>query len=208
MELDQIIDMVELALITSPTSFEDAANGSVKGADWCADRMPESWIIACLMKAAQEKGIAAVPEVRIRHDIQYFESGGESIRPERMPDLQRGGAKIDLLLGDESSLNGHIHLRVALEIKGPKSNWQQFQTDISRLRQLKAVVNGGDQALIFAYVTCPLLVTERERDAKQLEQYTGLNLSQFRVSSALRDSPAPDGARRSYVFMHIIRGNE
>jgi hypothetical protein len=160
------------------------------------------------MQAAQRVGIAAVPEVRVRHDIEYFETGGGSIHPDTLPGLKKGGAKIDLVLGDKSRLPGHLHLRVALEIKGPKSNWRQFRGGIDRLRELHSVASEEDQAMIFAYVACPLLDAEREADAKLLEQSTGLALSQFRVSSAAQDSCATNGKYRSHVYMHVMRGTK
>src|SRR5712664_1307752 len=156
MELDSIIDRVEQTLVASATSFEAAAN-------WSADRMPESWIVACLMQACQEIGIAAMPEVRARHDLERFESGGKAITLENVPDL-KAGAKIDLFLAEQSALPGKLRLRVAMEIKGPKSPWEQFHLDIDRLRQLGSVISSNDQASIFAYVSCPLLETEREED--------------------------------------------
>lgn len=54
-------------------------------------------------------------------------------------------------------------MRAALEVKGPKSSWQQFRTDIERLRQIRKVMNGKDQAAVFVYVTCPLSKAEREQ---------------------------------------------
>ena len=101
---------------------------------------------------------------------------------------------------------GHLHLRAALEIKGPKSNCQQFRGDIDRLLELRTVVYEEDQAMIFAYVTCPLRDTEREADAELVEQSTGLTLSQFRIRSAVQDSCPTNGKRRSHIYMHIISG--
>jgi len=197
MELDSIIDMLRQTLAASPTSFEAAAN-------WSADRMPESWIVACLMQACQEVGIAAMPEVRARHDLERFESGGKVITLENVPAL-KAGAKIDLFLGEQSSLPGKLRLRVAMEIKGPKSPWEQFHLDIERLRHFRSVISSKDQAVIFAYVSCPLLETEREEDARKLVQHTRMKLSQFRVSSARQST---DGARRARVYMHIIHGTK
>ena len=208
MELDKIIDFIEQALIIAPISFEAAANGEIRGTEWCADRMPESWIVAQVMQAAHHYGIAAVPEVRIRHDIEYFVSDGKRIQPDSLPNLKKGGAKIDLILGDESHFPGYLHLRVALEIKGPKSSWQQFRNDIERLRELHAVASEEGQAMVFAYVTCPLLDSEIDSDAKLLEQSTGIALSKFRIRVAAQDSCATNGKYRCRIYMHIMRGTK
>jgi hypothetical protein len=140
----------------------------------------------------------------VRQDLEYFESGGKKINPEDVLELK--GARIDLVIGEQSSLSGIMRLRAATKIKGPKSNWRQFGSDIDRLRHLTRAMSGRDQVLIFAYVSCPLLETEREEHDRKLEQATGLKLSQFRLSSARQSSRATDGARRAHVYMHAISG--
>jgi hypothetical protein len=203
MHINQIINLIEHALVSAPGSFEAAANGPVEGVNWGSDRMPESWIAAILMQAAHEQGLASLPEVRIKHDVQYFESGGRALSPEDFPGLTAGGAKIDLFIGNRSSLPGLMRLRVALELKGPKSNWQQFHSDLQRLRQIQQVVSGEDQAQVFAYITCPLLNEEREKHDRDLEHSTGLKLSDFKVLESLCGSIYT--GRRAYVFMHLVR---
>lgn len=206
MKLDQIIDAIELGLISSPTSFEAVANGGVTGVDWGADRMPESWVVASVMQEVQKIGIAAVPEVKIKDQIGWFETGGAGIDANQLPNLKQGGAKIDLVLGDKSPIDGkRLHFRVAIEIKGPKSNWQQFRGDIDRIHELQSILHDEEQAVIFAYVTCPLTVEGQEAEAKKLAHCTGLELAQFRIGSAVTCC-VTNNAWRSYVYMYIIRG--
>jgi hypothetical protein len=129
---------------------------------------------------------------------------GAACAPKDFPDL--GGAKrIDLFLGDRSSLPGLIRLRVVLELKGPKSAWPGFLDDLARLRQIKQVVSGEEQAAVFAYLTCPLLDGEREKHDRQLEKWTNLKLSDFKVLDCLRNCVATDGVRRASVYIHILR---
>jgi hypothetical protein len=205
MEVKEIINIMEHALVSAPGTFEAIANGPVEGVNWCADRMPESWITAALMQAAHGHGLAALPEVRIRHDVPYFESCGRSLRPEDFPLLAEAGAKIDIFLGDRSSVPGLIRLRVAIEVKGPKSNWGQFHTDLERLREIRKVVSGEDQAVVFAYVTCPMLDDERQQHDRKLEDVTGLKLANFKVLPSLRRSLEEDGVvRRTLVYIHVL----
>lgn len=205
MHIDQIINLIEHALVSAAGSFETAANGLVEGVNWCADRMPESWIVSVLMRAAQEQGLAAFPEVRIKQDVEYFESGGQILRPEYFPNLLKGTAKIDLFLGDQSLLSGRMRLRVALELKGPKSNWQHFHADLERLREIKKKVNGEDQAVIFAYLTCPLLDGDQQKnEERKLEISTDLELKDFTVLRSLRNNIGTDGRKCVFVYMHIL----
>lgn len=206
LDTDEIISILEKALASAASSFEAVANGPVQGADWCADRMPESWIIAILMQAFHAHGLSALPEVRIRHDAQFFESGGHPFDPEKhFPELHRAGAKIDLFVGDRSELSPEIiHLRVALEVKGPKSNWQQFRADLERLRQIRNVANGKDQAAIFAYVTCPLSEAEQELDGRKLEESTGLKLrDDFEILNC--SCRHMDAGTRVLAYIHAIK---
>jgi hypothetical protein len=130
MELSQILSTIEQALVASPTSYEAVANGPVKGVNWDASYMPESWVVACIMQSLHRKDVAAVPEVSLRHDLQSFESGGRVLTADDVPDLKKRGAKVDLIIGEKSSVPEAMRLRVVIEIKGPRSNWQQFQSDI------------------------------------------------------------------------------
>ncbi|HYA42425.1 MAG TPA: hypothetical protein VEF34_14050 [Syntrophobacteraceae bacterium] len=204
-DIEDIIGFVKHALISAPGSFEAVANGPVEGAGWCADRMPESWIIAILMQTLHREGLSALPEVRIRHDAEYFESGGQRLDPVRhFPALYQAGAKIDLFVGDESELSSDlIRLRAILEVKGPKSNWQQFHADLDRLRQIRKVAKGKEQAAIFAYVTCPLSKAERELDGRKLEESMGLELTDFQILKCSCKTIEPD--RFPLVYIHAVK---
>lgn len=150
MDTSALVSLFENALLSAPGAFEDAAS------PWRTDRMPESWLTYMIMQEASRQGLAVFPEVRIRHDVQVFLSGGQILSPEKFPDLAKAGAKIDLFVGERMPKGSAIPLRAALELKGPKSNWNAFRSDIDRLRQIRSVANGNDQVVVFAYVTCPL----------------------------------------------------
>lgn len=142
--------------------------------------------------------------MRIRHDAEFFESGGRRVDPKRcFPELHEAGAKIDLFIGDRSELSSDlIRLRAALEVKGPKSSWQQFRADIERLRQIRRVMNGKDQAAVFVYVTCPLSKEERKQDGWKLEESTGLRLLDFKILDCSSPNMEPD--RRVFAYIHVI----
>jgi hypothetical protein len=202
MLISELINIIHTSLAKAPGYFESAANGTVKDAYWCAERMPESWMAAVLMQDLQEQGIGAIPEVRINHDIQWFMSGGKVMNAEDFPDLKN--AKIDLFAADESEQPGFMRLRIAVELKGPKSNWQQLIDDLNRLRHMKKVVNGDDQALVFAYVSCPMLDSELPQHDQKFEKETGLKLADYNIKRALRKSLSRDGDRYSYVYLHVV----
>lgn len=208
MKLDRLLETIESTLITCPGSFENVANGGTyKNKTWHADRMPESWIVACLMNSASEVGLAAIPEVRAKHDINAFKSGGGAIQSESLPGLSRVNAKIDLVLAEHSKTNDEMNIRVAMEVKGPKSNWNEFKADIDRIAELSRVMVSDEQAAVFVYVTAPLSEREQREEYLQLIKSTGRAESEFRVSKC-RNEDANDGVTRcSYAYMHVIRVN-
>jgi hypothetical protein len=206
MKLAQILSTIEKALVASPTSYEAIANGSVKGVNWDASYMPESWIVASIMRALHEKNMAAVPEVNVRNDLESFESGGKRLTANEVPNLKKRGARIDLIIAEKSSVLDAMRLRVVVEIKGPQSNWQQFQSDIDRLRHFRKVLASDDQAVVFAYVSGPLTKSEYEKELHDLLQATSLQLSEFKISTASKKSMRPDRGSKSYIFMHVLRG--
>ncbi len=202
MEISDILNIIENSLMSAPTYFESVANGRAVDVNWTSDRMPESWIVMLLMQDLHRHGLAAFPEVQINHDLQYFESNGQSLQSETLPDLK--GAKIDLFVCDRSSIVGNLQLRVAVEIKGPKSKWGSLKADIDRLKALKVVAAGADQKFLFAYVSCPISFAAKESHDKQLVQATGLELHNFKVLPAHGVSLTTQVVSRAYIYIHYF----
>lgn len=202
MLIQELIELIQTSLASAPGYFEAAANGTVKDAYWCADRMPESWLVAILMQDLHKQGIGAIPEVQINHDVQWFTSGREAMRAEDFPGLKN--AKIDLFIADESEKPDSMRLRIALELKGPKSNWQSLRGDLDRLEHMKRVLKGEDQAFVFAYVSQPMQESEILQHDQRLEKETGLKITDFKIRRALRKSLSREGESYSYVYLHVV----
>jgi len=209
--IGQIIEIAKHGLVSSATSFEAIANGRVPMTAWGADRMPEAWILASMMRAAHDNQFAAIPEVRIRHDMPWFTTGqGEAERrlePDDFPALRDAGAKIDLILGEESAIPDCTRVRLAMEIKGPKANWDAFARDLHRLQHLRQVINRQDEAVVFAYVTCPLTPAQQAAELATACRLMQLQPQDFVVVPALRFSVYANNQQpdvRSYVFLHVL----
>lgn len=200
MDTIDIVRIIESSLISTPSYFESVANGRSVDVNWTSDRMPESWIVMLLMQDIHRHGLAAFPEVRINHDLEYFESEGVALNSNNLSDLS--GAKIDLFVCDRSPIFGKLQLRVALEIKGPKSNWNSLKADILRLQALKEATNGTSHAFLFIYVSCPLSMQAKESHDKNLEQATGVNLSEFKVIPTLGVSLTTEAVSRAYLYIY------
>lgn len=212
--LDQVIAIIQSGLVQSASSFEASANGRTPTPGWGADRMPESWIAACIMRVAHENQLAAVPEVRINpnpdnDDIHWFTTGqGEQERrltPQDFPNLMVGHARharIDLVIADVSAIPECMRVRAAMEIKGPKANWAVFPPDLARCQELRTVINDDDQAVLFVYVTCPLTPAEHAAGLVTMCNRLGLQPQDVTVIPALRDSIYQ--GRRSYVYIHVL----
>lgn len=193
--------ILEHSLVSAANYFEAVANGKTTDVNWGADRMPESWVASLLMQEFHRNGLAAFPEVRADHDFEYFESNGVSLKNEGN---LLGRAKIDLFVADTSK-NGVMRFMAAIELKGPKSNWNQFQHDIERLKEIKKIVSSDDCSFVFAYITCPLLNGEKQKEELALKEKTGIDLSQFKILSSLCDSvDTTGGARRSYIYIYYV----
>jgi hypothetical protein len=85
------------------------------------------------------------------------------------------------------------------------SNWEAFGKDIDRVRELRNVLPGEDQAAVFAYVTAPLTQEEQVNDAERLSKETRLPLPAFSVTSAPMRPSRPSAVRRVYVYMYLAR---
>jgi hypothetical protein len=205
MMLDEILNLIEGALIAAPRSFENVANGTSEEVLVGAERMPESWAVASVMNAVRAHGLAAVPEVRVNADLDVFESGGRILSPESVPTLLKNHAKVDLFIGEPSRSGSRIKLRVALEIKGPLSNWRDFPKDFDRVRELGNILREKGQAAVFAYVTAPLCETERESEAEKLAKKGNLPRTAFRVKSVPAPASSQGPARHVSVYMYVTR---
>lgn len=192
MNRDQLMEIVERALVNSPRCFEEVSNVS----SW---RMPESWIAAQIMHAVHEHRLFGVPEVSISRDLEEFESGGRTLMASDVSDL--AGAKIDLFIGESGAKGGKIRVRIIVELKGSQSTWKAFGRDIDRLQKLCGLLGDGDQAALLAYVTAPLTKNEQEKDFHDFIGATGLNRDQVKV---ICGHPVSNDERRTYVYTHTI----
>jgi hypothetical protein len=182
---NQIMDFVKDALLKAPIRFEEAANSSLRKVDWKADRMPESWILSEVMNAARQIGIAAIPEVRANHDFQHCDGSANSFSTIA---AALSGMKIDLFLGELGSNPEKMLVRAALEIKGPKSTWNAFRSDIARLKILSTCLNGENDITIFAYVTPPLTEVELRNEELRFREETRLPRKKYAVLRAVKPS--------------------
>jgi hypothetical protein len=178
--------------------------------------MPESWAVGSVMRAAHDNQLAAIPEVRINpnpnnDDIRWFTIGiGQAerrLQAADFPALMNNRVKIDLLVGEESATPNLTRVRLAMEIKGPKSNWNAFLPDLHRLQHLRQVINGQDEAVVFAYVTCPLTPAQQAAELATACHLMQLQVQDFIVVPALRFSVYANNQNpdvRSYIFLHVL----
>ncbi|MBI3793520.1 MAG: hypothetical protein HY280_02175 [Nitrospinae bacterium] len=203
MKADEINELVGKALATAPCLFEAVVNCSMEVPKIMSDRMPESWMQAVLMREVFKHGLWGFPEVRINHDLGYFESGGKKLAPEFFPSLKN--KKIDLFIGDaSSSLPGHMRLRAIVELKGHNCTWDSIRSDIERLRALKSKINGADQTVIFAYASEPLTKKEKEDHDSKVAKNTKTSISDFEIFPAGKNSLVEDNGR-AYIYLYVVK---
>lgn len=201
MNNDEIIEIIKQTLTQSPVDFESVANGNTGYDGLYAERMPEFWVVALLMKRLHTQGLAAFPEVQINHDLNNFWINGAELNPKCFEKLK--GAKIDLFIADSSSNSGHLQLRVVMELKGPKSNWEGFERDLFRLKEFqKGIVNDPSVTFVFAYVTSQLNEKEIEKETNKYKEKTKLEETQFIRIPATFDSKYI--GKRSQIYLYIF----
>lgn len=170
---NDIVNFVTRTLLRCSRDFERTANAGGTDGLWCSDRMPESWILVALMCAAAKRGLSAFPEARASHDFEFCKSEGNTswASGEVAEELKR--RKIDLLLGEASSVGPKtkkMRVQAALELKGPKSDWDSFTKDANRLRKLAPFFRNKNQVRILGYVSPPLSDEKMEREKKEFKK--------------------------------------
>jgi hypothetical protein len=196
----RIISLVWQALLECPIAFERIANGNGDIGFWAADRMPESWVLAHLMQAACQEGYAAFPEARGEDDLKECVTSSGYIE---CPGQYRG-KRLDLVIGQIEPDQGDTFMRVyaAIELKAPKSKWQDFRKDLERLRALRSCA--PNELLIFAYVCGPKTDAEFVKEQQLFEVETGVTKEQYEVRPCEQPSVRPECNAYSRVFLVFV----